>query len=255
PRQKVHFASVEMAKNAEDVRQRLPLLLAGSDRASEFLWKLFSEVFVYTAGLVGEICDTVVEVDRAMRWGYGRELGPFEACDVLGVEKVVERLRQERRPVPENVERMLASGARSFYRQQENRGEVLDRFRSNALAAAMEKAGAVAPTPGEGGSAGRLYFDLRQGAYQPLEGRPAGLILKDLKRERREVKCNAGASLIDLGEGVLGVEFHSKMNAIGEDQVSMMMAGLKELASNFDAMVIANQGENFSVGANLVMVL
>ncbi len=168
PRQKARFASIEMAKNVEDIRQRLPLLLGGSDRASEFLWKLFSEVFVYTASLVGEICDTVVEVDRAMRWGYGRELGPFEACDVLGVEKAVERLRHEQRPGPRNVERMLAAGARSFYQQAEEKGE-----------------------------AAALYFDLRAGCYRPLEPRPGILVLKDLKRARREIKCNAGASLQD----------------------------------------------------------
>ncbi len=226
PRQKVRFASVEMARNVEEIRQRLPMLLAGGDRASEFLWRLFSETFVYAASLVGEICDNVVEIDRAMRWGFAREMGPFETWDILGAEKVIERLHKENRKAPESVERMLTRGDRSFYQDTDRDGLPRTRF-----------------------------FDLRAGTYRDIEPRPGFLILKDLKRAQRAVKCNAGASLVDLGDGVLCVEFHSKMNTIGEDQVSMLMAGLKELTANFEALVVANQGVNFSVGANLVLVL
>ncbi len=217
PRQKPRFPSLEMAKNAESARQRLPLLLGTGDRAAGFLWSLLTEVYCYAASLVGEVSDRIVEIDRAMRWGFAQELGPFEAWDVLGVDKVVQRLRQEHRDVPEAVERMAASGAGSFYRKGQ-------------------------------------YFDLRSGLYQDLEPRPGVVILKDRKEAGGKIKGNAGASLIDLGDGVLGVEFHSKMNAIGEDQIGMLLAGLKELA-NFEALVVANQGENFSVGANLVLVL
>ncbi|MBI3667932.1 MAG: enoyl-CoA hydratase/isomerase family protein, partial [Acidobacteria bacterium] len=224
PRRPARFSSLEMARNVEDTRQRLPVLLASGDRAAEFLWNLLSEVFVYAAGLVGEICDRAVEVDRAMRWGYGQELGPFETWDALGVEKVVARLRKEKRQVPENVDRMLASGARSFYERVS-------------------------------GSQQTRYFDLRAGRYRELEPRSGILVLADWKRARPPVKGNAGASLIDLGDGVLGVEFHSKMNTLGEDQVSMLLAGVKETSANFEAMVVANQGANFSVGANLVLVL
>jgi len=217
PRQKPRFPSLEMAKNAESARQRLPLLLGAGDRAAGFLWSLLTEVYCYAASLVGEISDRIVEIDRAMRWGFAQELGPFEAWDVLGVDKVVQRLRQERRDVPETVEGMTASGVGSFYRKGQ-------------------------------------YFDLRCGRYQDLEPRSGVVILKDVKEAGGKIKGNAGASVVDLGDGVLGVEFHSKMNAIGEDQIGMLLAGLKELA-NFEAMVVANQGENFSVGANLVLVL
>jgi 3-hydroxyacyl-CoA dehydrogenase len=217
PRQKPRFASVEMAKNAESARQRLPLIAAAGDRGAGFLWSLLSDVFCHTACLVGEIADRIVEVDRALRWGFAQELGPFEAWDALGVENVVKRLRGENRTVPEAVERMLAGGARSFYRDHQ-------------------------------------YYDLLRGGYRDLEPRSGVVILRDLKDAGRKIKGNAGASLVDLGDGVLGVEFHSKMNAIGEDQIGMLTAGLKELA-NFEAMVVANQGENFSVGANLVLVL
>jgi 3-hydroxyacyl-CoA dehydrogenase len=226
PRQKPRFPSAEMAKNIDDPRQRLSMLLAAGDRASQFLWNLLSEVFLYSAAMVGEICDRVAEIDRAMRWGYAREMGPFETWDLLGVENVVTRLRKENRRVPESVERMLSTGADSFYDH-----------------------------PARNGAPKTFYFDLQRGAYQLLEPRPGVIVLQDLKRAKREIRSNAGASLIDLGDGVLCVEFHSKMNAIGEDLVSMLMAGVKETTANFEAMVIANQGENFSVGANLVMVL
>ncbi len=217
PRQKPRFPSLEMVKNAESARQRLPLLLAAGDGAANFLWNLLSEVICYAATLVGEVADRIVEIDRAMRWGFAQELGPFELWDALGVENVAGRLRQEGRPVPEPVERMLASGVKSFYQ-------------------------------------GNQHYDLLAGRYQDLEPRPGVLILRDLKQSSRKLKGNAGASLIDLGDGVLAVEFHSKMNTIGEDQIGMLMAGLKELA-NFEALVVANQGENFSAGANLVLVL
>ncbi len=226
PRQKPRFPSLEMVRNVEDTRQRLGMLWNAGDRAAEFLWKLWSEVFVYAASLVGEICDRIVDVDRAMQWGFRQEMGPFEAWDALGVEKVTARLAREGRDVPKSVERMLASGARSFYELRESSG---------------------APRT--------EYFDLAAGGYRQLEARPGVLVLADLKRAKREIKRNAGASLVDLGDGVLCVEFHAKMNAIGEDQVSMLLAGVKETAANFEAMVVANQGENFSVGANLVMVL
>jgi 3-hydroxyacyl-CoA dehydrogenase len=225
PRQKPRFASVEIGRNIEDVRQRLPLLLASGDKAAQFLWSLLSEVFLYAASLVGEICESVVEIDRAMRWGYGREVGPFEAWDALGVESVAARLKREKKDVPESVGRMLAGGARSFY-------QFLD---------------GAAPV--------RAYFHFRESRYKPVPLRPGILLLEDLKRAQREIKCNAGASLIDLGDGVLCAEFHSKMNTIGEDQVSILMAGLKETAANFEALVVANQGGNFSAGANLVLVL
>jgi 3-hydroxyacyl-CoA dehydrogenase len=218
PRQKVRFEALERAKMVDDTRARLKLLLGGSDPAGAFLWALYPEVFLYAAGLVGEIADRVVEIDRAMRWGFGQRLGPFEAWDALGTEPVVLRLRHEKRAVPENIERMLASGARSFYREAQ-------------------------------------YFDLRARHYRPIEPRPGILVLGDLKPGGRRVQGNAGASLVDLGDGVLCVEFHSKMNTLGEDQFSLLLAGLKETAARFEALVIANQGDDFSAGANLMLVL
>jgi 3-hydroxyacyl-CoA dehydrogenase len=226
PRQKVRFASLDVARNVEAPGERLKLLLSAGDRAATFLWAWYSEVFLYAASLVGVIAERVVEIDRSMRWGFGQRLGPFEAWDALGVENTALRLRQEKRAVPESVERMLASGARSFYR----------------IAAR------------DGGSSTQ-YFDLAARQYRVLEPRPGVLSLKDLKQGGRRIQGNAGASLVDLDEGVLAVEFHSKMNTLGEDQFGALLAGVKETAARFEALVITSEGDDFSAGANLVLVL
>jgi 3-hydroxyacyl-CoA dehydrogenase len=226
PSKKAKFAPVEGVRNIEDLPQRLRALIALPDRAGAFLWKLFSDVVVYSASMLPEISGRVVEIDRAMRWGYANTLGPFELWDALGVEETVARMRKEQRQIPESVEKMLCSGAKSFYRPA-------DRDRQPHTE----------------------YFDLGANAYEPLEGRPGVAVLSEIKRARGVVKKNNGASLVDVGGGVLCLEFHSKMNSLGDDQISMIRAGIDETARNYEAMIIANQGENFSVGANLMLVL
>jgi len=217
---------VKVPFEIEDPAQRLRALVAKTDRTGTFLWKLFSDLFLYSAARVPEISGRIVEIDRAMRWGYAHKLGPFELWDALGFEDVCKRLEAERREIPANIEAMHRSGAASLYK-----------------------------TADADGKPGTQYFDLVGIQYRDLEERPGILVLSDVKRARGTVKHNAGASLIDLGDGVLCVEFHSKMNTLGEDQVGMLYAGLAETEKNFEAMVIANQGENFSVGANLMLVL
>jgi 3-hydroxyacyl-CoA dehydrogenase len=226
PAQKAIFPSADAALAVEDIGERLRTLVAGSDRVAEFLWPLFRDLLVYSARLTPEISDRIVEIDRAMRWGFAFELGPFELWDALGVEPTVERLRRENCAVPENVERMLATGARSFY-------EAADRDNGP----------------------GTRYFDLAGGVWQELEPSPGVVVLDDIKRARGVVRQNDGASLVDLGDGVLCLEFHSKLNALGEDTVQMVRAALEETGRGFAALVIANQGEHFSAGANLAAVL
>jgi len=226
PSKKARFASVEGVRNIEDLPQRLRALIALPDPAGAFLWKLFSDLVLYSASMVPEISDRVVEIDRAMRWGYANTLGPFELWDALGVEETVARMRKEQRQIPENIEKMLCSGAKSFY-------QPADRDRQPHTE----------------------YFDMLANSYQALEDRPGITVLKDVKRARGVVKKNGGASLIDIGDGVLCLEFHSKMNSLGDDQISMIRAGIDETSRNYQAMIIANQGENFSVGANLMLVL
>jgi 3-hydroxyacyl-CoA dehydrogenase len=226
PLQKPRFASVETARNIEDLGERVRTVLRSDDRPGRFLWKVLSDYFLYCAEMIPEISDRIVEIDRAMRWGYGHKLGPFELWDAIGFLEVVSRLEMERRALPANVKDALARGTIALYRPPESLGR---------------------PTT--------EYFDFRSNSYQPIEPRPGILTLRDRKRTHGVVFENAGASLVDLGDGVLCVEFHSKLNTLGEDNVAMVYAGLEETYRNFDAMIIANEGEVFSAGANLMLVL
>ena len=228
PRQKAKFASIEAGKAIEDTHERLRTLLQPlfeeqkADKAQQFIWGGFSEMCLYAGRRMPEISDHIVDVDRAMRWGFAWELGPFEIVDSIGLTAFANQVKKEGRLLPAIFEKALASGRKAFYESQKGKSSV---------------------------------FDLATGAVERVE-EPAGiLILKSLKEAGREVERNSGASLIDLGEGVICCEFHSKMNAIGADLIAMIHKGLKRLETDFDAMVIANQAANFSVGANLMLVL
>ncbi len=228
PRQKARFASLEMGKAIEDTRERLRALIGPvlegqkSDKAQQFLWGGISETCLYAARRVPEISDTVVDVDRAMRWGFGWELGPFEIMDAIGVKPFAGHVQKEGRALPPVIEKVLASGRKGFYESEKGATTV---------------------------------FDISTGGAKKVEEPKGVIILKSLKDAGREVEHNSGASLIDLGDGVVCCEFHAKMNAIGADLIAMLHKGLKRLDSDFDAMVIANQAVNFSVGANLMLVL
>jgi 3-hydroxyacyl-CoA dehydrogenase len=228
PKQKAKFASLEMGKAIEDTRERLRALLGPvlegqkGDKAQQFLWGGISETCLYAARRVPEISDTVVDVDRAMRWGFGWELGPFEIMDAIGVKPFAAQVQKEGRALPPVIEKVLASGRKGFYESEKGTTTV---------------------------------FDIVSGGAKKVEEPKGVIILKSLKDAGLEVERNSGASLIDLGDGVVCCEFHAKMNAIGADLIAMLHKGLKRLNSDFDAMVIANQAVNFSVGANLMLVL
>jgi 3-hydroxyacyl-CoA dehydrogenase len=222
PSEKVKLPSLDMAKNIEDLPERIKTLTWGKDRTGACLWKTLSKTLTYAAKRIPEIADTVVEVDRAMRWGFGWELGPFEVWDAIGVEKSVARMKEEGMSVPANVEQMLASGATSFYKKEDGQ---------------------------------QSYFDFASGKYVPLSDPPGVLILKSIKDRTGVIKKNAGASLIDIGDGVACLEFHSKMNAIGGDTLQMLKSALAEVEKNFVGLVVGNQGVNFCVGANIMLML
>jgi 3-hydroxyacyl-CoA dehydrogenase len=175
--------------------------------------------------MIPEISDRIVDIDRGIRWGYGHKFGPFELWDALGFQSIAQRLKREGRVLPAWVEQALARGVTSLYRWA------------------------------EGDKPHAQYFDLLKQEHKAFEHRPGTLVLADIKKARGVVRKNAGASLVDVGDGVLCCEFHSKMNSIGEDIISMLYAGLQETQTNFEAMIIANEGENFCVGANLVPIL
>jgi 3-hydroxyacyl-CoA dehydrogenase len=233
PRQKPKFAALDMAKNIEDTGARLRMLLGldgqpqKNDKAGTFLWSALSDLWTYSANRVPEITDSIVEIDRAMRLGFNWELGPFELWDAAGVEATVARMKKEGRPVAANVERLLASGKKSWYNDDPKTGS------------------------------GRAYFDLAGATYKPVHV-PAGVwSVAVANKSNGVVKKNSGASLVDLGDGVACIEFHSKMNSLGADIVSLITQSLKPggPGENFDAFVITNDATNFSVGANLMLLL
>ena len=228
PRQKAKFASLEMGKAIEDTRERLRTLVGPlldgqkGDKAQQFIWGGLSEMCLYAARRVPEISDNLADVDRAMRWGFGWELGPFEMMDAVGVKAFATQVQKEGRAISSVIEKVLSSGRKGFY-ETENRATTV--------------------------------FDVCTGGVKKVEEAKGIIFLKSLKEAGREIEKNAGASLIDLGDGAVCCEFHAKMNAIGADLIAMMHKGLKRLETDFDAMVIANQAVNFSVGANLMLVL
>lgn len=222
PQAKTKFPSLDAAKGIEDLPKRVKTLVWGDDRVGEFLWKTSSRISRYAANRIPEIADTIVEVDNALKWGFGWEIGVFEAWDAIGVRESVERMKKEGQAVPANVEKMLESGAETFYKTENGQ---------------------------------KSYYDLVAGGYKPVAEQPGVLVLKSLKERTGVIKSNPGASLIDLGDGVACLEFHSKMNSIGGDTVQMMNFAIDEVEKNFKGLVVGNQGGNFSAGANLMMLL
>ena len=226
--QRPKFPALEMAKQIEDLPERLRSLIAPSkDKANQFLWNVLTDLWTYSANRVPEVADSIVEIDKAMKTGFNWEMGPFELWDAAGVAQTVERMKKEGRPVAANVEKLLASGKTTWYAEDTS----------------------VA--------SGRKYFDIATGDYRAQEV-PAGVwSVTVAKKANGEVKKNAGASLIDLGDGIGCIEFHSKMNSLGGDIVSFITQTLKPGGAGdaFDAFVITNDAGNFSVGANLMMLL
>src|ERR1700685_2061755 len=234
PRKKPKFPALDMAKNVEQAGARVRMLLGldGSgpqknDKAGAFLWAALSDLWTYSANRIPEISDSIVEIDRAMRLGFNWELGPFELWDAAGVEVTVERMKKENRPVAANVEQLLASGKKTWY---------LDDPKA---------------------ASGRVYWDLKGGNYEPVKVSSGVWSVEVAKKSNGVGKKNSGASLVDLGDGVACIEFHSKMNTSGSDIVQLISQTLKPGGAGdaFDAFVITNDATNFSVGANLMLLL
>ena len=222
PQQKTKFPSLDAAKQIEDLPTRVKTLVWGKDKVGEFLWKTSSRVWRYAANRIPEIADTIVEIDNALKWGFGWEIGVFESWDAVGVRESVERMKSEGQPVPENIQRMLDAGAETFYKTE---------------------------------NGNRFYYDLVNGGYKPIPEREGVIVLKSVKERTGVIKKNSAASLVDIGDGVACLEFHSKMNSLGGDTIQMMKYAVDEVEKNHVGLVIGNQGGNFSAGANIMMVL
>jgi 3-hydroxyacyl-CoA dehydrogenase len=220
PRKKLKTAAVEASKQQKGTANKMKALVYADDRAGQLLWSLFSPVFIYSAELLGTIADDIVSIDNAMKWGFGWEMGPFESWDAIGLENSVAKMEAEGTVVPAWIKAMLANGHTSFYKVEDG----VKSFYSN-------------------------------GEYKAIEVNPKIIDIKQVKAEKGVIKKNAGASLIDIGDGVALLEFHSPNNSIGLDVIQMINYSIEEVAKNYKGLVIGNQGKNFCVGANLAMML
>jgi 3-hydroxyacyl-CoA dehydrogenase len=222
PRRKLKSASYEAARSMNSFGQKINALVYGKDEAAQFVWTILKKVLLYTASKQSEIAQDIVSVDNAMKWGFNWELGPYETWDIIGVEKSVARMRADGEQIPPFVEEMLRNGKKSFYEQQEGH---LPSFYTNS------------------------------GVYKNQESVKEKISLRFLKEQGKLIKKNSGASLIDLGDGIACLEFHSAKQAIGADITQMIDYAVTEVGKNWDGLVIANEANNFCVGANLMLML
>ncbi|HEX5563407.1 MAG TPA: 3-hydroxyacyl-CoA dehydrogenase NAD-binding domain-containing protein, partial [Sporosarcina sp.] len=220
PTKKLKTPSIEMAKQQKGLANKVKALVYAKDRTGEILWSILSPTLRYSADLIGEIADDIVAIDNAMKWGFGWQQGPFEVWDAIGVAKSVERMKEEGAEIPTFVQQMLDKGVESFYKEED----------------------------------GDLYFYDGEG-YKLVSVNDKAIDLKRYKKKHGVIKKNSGASLIDLGDGIALLEFHSQSNAIGLDIIQMINFAIDEVEKNFNGLVIGNQGKNFCVGANLAMIL
>ena len=222
PRKEVRFPVLDNLEQLSDPAERIKSLVYSEDRAGQFAWKVLKRMLLYSASKIPEIADDVINVDKAMKWGFNQELGPFETWDAIGIKEAVKRLEKEGEEIPKNIEQLLLSGKERFYEKRDGRV---------------------------------YYFDFKKSDYEEVEERPQIIILPSLKERKRLIKSNAGASLVDLGDGIACLEFHSPNNAIGADIIQMINYSIKEAEENFEGLIIGNHGRQFSVGANLMLLL
>ncbi|MCF7846391.1 MAG: enoyl-CoA hydratase/isomerase family protein [Candidatus Peribacteraceae bacterium] len=219
----VNFPSLKQAKKLESLTDRLRLLVFAKDRAGKFLWKNFSDTLHYAAWLIPEISDDIVSVDNALKWGFGWELGPFEIWDVLGVEKLAKRMEKDGKEIPPLVKKLLASGKKTFYEKKSGK---------------------------------KFCFDLGAKRYKSIDTKPEYVSLAEIKEDKKKiVDSNSGASLIDIGDGVLCLEFHTKMNTINPEIIEMIQKAVNLVERSWRGLVIHNEAPNFSAGFDLNLIL
>jgi len=221
PLQKVKFATLELTKSIDKLADRFKVLVSGKDKAGEFYRLSFGSLFAYVSNRIPEIADQLYKIDDALRAGFGWELGPFETWDALGVQAGIDLAKAAGRTVAPWVEEMLAAGNQTFYKVE---------------------AGV------------RKFYDKESQQYQAVAGVENFIILDNLRASGKVLWKNAGASVIDLGDGILNVEFHSKMNSLGTDVIQGLLKGVEMAENGYRGLVVGNDAPNFSAGANLGLV-
>jgi 3-hydroxyacyl-CoA dehydrogenase len=226
PASKPGFPSIELAKGNDSVAGRLKAVLSADpakDRAARFYWQALPDLWAYAANRIGEVTETIADIDRAMTFGFNWELGPFALWDAAGVPQTVEKMRAAGSAIPPAVERLLASGGDTWYR-----------------------------------NGGVEYFDVKTATYRPVPQNPELATVASYRRSHGVFAGNSGISLVDVGDGIGCFEFHSKMNALGDDIVSFLLKKLQpgsDAVRNFDGFIITSDAQNFTVGANLMQLL
>ncbi len=220
---KPRFDSVKAAKDVEDLAGRLKVMLEADDKAAKLVKALTYQSFQYSSSIIPEVADSAKPIDDAVRWGFMHEAGPFETWDMLGVKDVVKKMKAEGYAPAKWVDEMLKAGVETFY-QYKNSNKV-------------------------------GVYDVAKKKYVKLKQDDNFVFLKNLRGTKKEVTKNAGASLFDIGDGVGLVEFHTKMNALDDDISAIVTEAMDRLETDFDGLVVGNEGEHFSAGANLFMVV
>jgi 3-hydroxyacyl-CoA dehydrogenase len=222
PSAKVKFATLELTKTIDALAPRFSVLVAGKDKAGDFYRKMFAGLFAYVTNRIPEITDALFKIDDALRAGFSWDMGPFETWDAIGVQKGVELMQAEGKQPAAWVAEMLTAGNTSFYK--------------------VNEAGV------------KQFYDLESKTYKAIPGVENFIILDNLRTTGKVLWKNAGASVIDLGDGILNVEFHSKMNSLGTDVIQGLLKGVEMAEAGYRGLVVGNDAPQFSAGANLGLV-
>jgi 3-hydroxyacyl-CoA dehydrogenase len=220
PSSKSNFASVTAAKPIDNLKERLKVLNSGKDKAAEFLTSLNFYIFQYSSRRIPEISNELYKIDDAMRAGFGWELGPFEIWDVLGVKETVEQMNAANMKPADWVLRMLERGFTSFYKSENGK---------------------------------KSFYDISSNSYKEIPGKGEFIILDNF-RANQPVWKNSGATLHDIGDGIVNLEFQTKMNSIGSEILEGINKSIEIAEKDFKGLVIGNNGQHFSAGANLAMM-
>jgi len=226
PPTKPRFDSVKNAKDVEGLGDRLKVLIEEDDKAAKLIRALTYQSFQYSSSIIPEVADSPKPIDDAARWGFSHEAGPFEIWDMLGVKETVKRMKSEGYPPAKWVNDMLKAGVESFYQYKRS-------------------------TPGDKNGEPVGVYDVVKGKYVKLK-KPEGVVVL---KGQKVISQNTGATLYDMGDGVACVEFHTKMNALDDDIMNMTTEALERLDTDFDGLVLGNEAENFSAGANVFMMV
>ena len=215
----VSFATLEKTKPIDSVTERFPVLVDGKDKAATFYRKVLGETFAYVQFRIPEIADELYHIDEAMKAGFGWEHGPFELWDAVGLATGIELIKEAGQPVAPWIE-TLAAKADGFYQLKENK---------------------------------KHYYNISKAEFVPIPGQDAFIILDNV-RENKTIWQNKDCSVIDIGDGILNIEFHSKMNTIGAGVLQGINKGIDLAEEGYEGVVVGNNGANFSAGANLGMI-